>query len=327
MKKIIFLLLTFISLNSFAALDNNSIYLEVPLEKPMVENFTDITYFQGTSAVNTPVKLNLDILQPVEAKKKKLPLVVFVKGGGFVSVLKERYLQQRLKIAEAGYIVASVEYRTIPNGIFPQPLEDIKAAIRFLKKNADKYGIDKDKVAIMGDSSGGYMASMVGVTNGIRKFDVGENLDENSDVNAVIDIYGLSDLTRIGEGYSEDVKKSHMSDSAPEAILINGLSVFGTGGNITSNLNKTKEANPITYITKNTPPFLLFHGDKDTLVSIHQTEILHKALREKGIDSTRYVVKNAAHGGEYWVQPKIMEIVIDFLNKNLKEKKVEEGKI
>ena len=73
----------------------------------------------------------------------------------------------------------------------------------------------------------------------------------------------------------------------------------------------------MTYISKNTPPFLLLHGDKDMLVSPSQTEKLHRALVAKWVVSTRYVVKGAAHGGEYWVQPKV---IIDFLDKNLKNK-------
>jgi len=77
----------------------------------------------------------------------------------------------------------------------------------------------------------------------------------------------------------------------------------------------------MTYISKNTPPFLLLHGDKDMLVSPSQTEKLHRALVTKGVDSTRYVVKGAAHGGEYWVQPEVIKVIIDFLDKNLKNKK------
>ena len=84
---------------------------------------------------------------------------------------------------------------------------------------------------------------------------------------------------------------------------------------------KVKAANPMTYISKNTPPFLLLHGDKDMLVSPSQTEKLHRALVAKGVDSTRYVVKGAAHGGEYWVQPEVIKVIIDFLDKNLKNKK------
>ena len=266
--------------------------------------------------MNESINLQMDIIKPVT--DKKLPAVVFVTGGGFIMGPKANYLQQRLQIAEAGYVVASIEYRVVPTGVFPQPLEDVKSAIRFLRANADKYGIDKNKIAIMGESAGGYLSAITGTTNGYRQFDKGDNLNQSSNVQAAIDIYGLSDLTTIGEDFSKEIQEVHKSPAAPEALWVNGVALFGVGGSINSNLEKAKAANPMTYISKNTPSFLLLHGDKDILVSPSQTEKLHRALVAKGVDSIRYVVKGAAHGGEYWVQPEVMKVIIDFLDKNLK---------
>ena len=125
---------------------------------------------------------------------------------------KANYLQQRLQIAEAGYVVASIEYRKVPTRVFPEPLEDVKSAIRFLRANSDRYGIDKNKIAVMGSFAGGYLVAITGTTNGYKQ--------------------------------------------------------FNKGGSINSDLEKAKAANPMTYISKNTPPFLLLHGDARISVKV-----------------------------------------------------------
>ena len=292
--------------------------LEVKVTRPEVTYLQDIVYSQPLKR-DEIVTLKMDILKP--SSSEKVPAVIFVPGGGFLRGPKTKSIQERLQIAEAGYVMASIEYRKVPTGVFPEPLEDVKSAIRFLRSNADKYGIDANKIAIMGESAGGYLAAITGTTNGYKQFDKGENLNQSSDVQATIDIYGLSDLTTVGEDFSKEIQEKHKSPAAPEALWVNGVALFGVGGSIDSNPEKTKAANPMTYISKNTSPFLLLHGDKDRLVSPSQTEKLHKALVAKGIDSTRYVVKGAAHGGEYWIQPEVMKVIIDFLDKNLKNKK------
>ncbi|MGL5191477.1 MAG: alpha/beta hydrolase fold domain-containing protein [Cetobacterium sp.] len=285
--------------------------IDVLLQKPKIDMLSDITYSQPGN-----LNLKLDLLK--SEIKEKQPLLIFITGGGFFASPKNNYIQQRLAIAEAGYIVASIEYRVIPQGKFPDPLIDIKAAIRYLKANADKFGIDKERVAVMGESAGGYLASLAGTTVKRKEFEIGENLEENSDIQAVINIYGLSDLTQVGSDYSKEVQENHNSPSAPQAILINGMSIFGNGGSVNSNLEAAKKANPITYISKNTPSFLLMHGDKDTLVSPSQTDLLYQELKKNKIDAKRYVVKNAGHGDIYWSQSEITELIIKFLNEKLK---------
>jgi acetyl esterase/lipase len=200
---------------------------------------------------------------------------------------------------------------------FPGPLEDVKTAIRYLRTNAAKFGIDPTKIAVMGESAGGYYAAMAATTNGVKEFDKGEYLNQSSDVQAAVDLYGLSDLTKVGNDFSNEIKEAHKSPAVPEAMLVNGIP-FQAGGSILSNPEKAKKANPITYISKQTPPFLLMNGDADNVVSPSQTKILHEALLSHNIDSTRYVIKGADHAGLLWYQPEIMDIVIKFLDKNLK---------
>lgn len=288
--------------------------LKVELKKTYVEMIPDIVYAQVFGMENTALKM--DILKP--KSDKKLPVVVFVTGGAFLGAPKSNYIQQRVELAEAGYIVASIEYRTLPFARMPEPVQDVKSAIRYLRANADTLGIDVDNIAIMGESAGGYLAAFTGVTNDNSEFDKGDHLDKSSKVKAVIDLYGLSDLTKIGDDYSEAVKATHNSPAATEALLVNGLPLFGGGQSIHERPEAADRANPIKYITKDAPAFLIMHGDKDSMVSPSQTEILHQALVKNGVDSTRYIVEGAEHGGEYWANSEIMDIIIKFLDKNLK---------
>ncbi|MFL0249618.1 alpha/beta hydrolase fold domain-containing protein [Clostridium neuense] len=283
--------------------------IEVSIDKLSIESILNVTYSQPPILGYSSSPLKMDILRP--RSDEKYPAVVFVTGGGFLASNKGSYIQQRLAIAEAGYVVASIEYRVAPASVFPSALEDVKAAIRFLRANSEKYNIDKSKIAVMGDSAGGYLSAFAGLTNGNRKFDKDDNLQENSDVQAVVDIYGVSDLTKGDEALDK-------LGNSPQALWINGCPTFTN-----LNYNESKrflEASPISYIDKNKsiPPFLIMHGDADTTVSPEQTRILHEALIKVGVDSTRYIVKDADHAGIRWVQPKIVQIIIEFLDRVLK---------
>ncbi len=290
--------------------------LSIKKSVPSVKLISNVVFSQVPMRGYSNVALKMDILQP--ESPKALPAVLFVTGGGFINANKDNFVQQRLAMAEAGYVVASMEYRVAPTVLFPAPLEDVKSAVRYLRAQSGKFGIDGAHIAVFGASAGGYLAAFTGTSNGDKQFDKGENLDQNSRVQAVIDFYGLSDLLRVGEGFPDDVVQKHTSASATEAIWVNGTSVFNDGGPITRYPERAAAANPINYINSNTPPFLIMHGTKDTVVSPRQTEILHQALLQKGIDSTYYSVNNAQHGGDYWMQPEIMKIVIQFLDKHLK---------
>ena len=277
--------------------------LNIELTQEKIKSMVNITYSQPVSYFRKNIKLEMDILKP--NREGKYPTVLFVPGGSFAHSYKENYLQQRLEIAKAGYVVASMEYRTIPDGVFPQSLEDVKAAIRFLKANADEYGIDKGKIALMGESAGGYLVAMAGVTSGIADYDKGDNLSENSDVQAVVDIYGVTDFGEV-DFEIEDIDECYKATFMSVKFWLNDVR------------NNVESTNPISYISQKTPPFLLMHGDADTLVLPNQTEMLHKALIEKGVDSKRYIVPGAGHSDEYWFQPEVTELIIDFLNEKIK---------
>lgn len=301
-----------------AATPEDSQTLNVKLTKPLVRMISDVVYEQVPMRGYENVAMKMDIMVP--QNNTQMPAIIFVTGGGFINANKDNYIQERLRLAEEGYVTASIQYRVAPTAQFPAPLEDVKAAVRYLRAHADKYRVDSERIGLFGGSAGGYLVAMAGTTNGTKQFDVGENLNQSSDVQAVVDLYGVSDLNTIGADYDANVQKAHQSAGATEALWINGSSVFGgIDGGVRANPDGAKAANPMTYISEKTPPFLIMHGDKDTLVSPSQTEKLHQALVDHGIASTRYVVHEAAHGGVYWVQSEVMDKIIDFYNTTLKK--------
>ena len=291
--------------------------ISVPVKTPVIQQISDVVYEQVPMRGYPNVAMKMDILQP--KSQEKLPAIVYVTGGGFINANKDNGIQLRMHLAEAGYVVASIQYRVAPTAKFPQPLEDVKSAIRYLKAHADSYGIDPERVGIVGGSAGGYLTAMAGTTSGTTTFDKGENLSVTSDVKAAVDLYGLSDLTRIGDDYSDAVKEAHKSAGATEALWVNGSAVFGgKDGGIQADAKAAKAANPITYISKTSAPMLLMHGTKDFVVSPSQTDLLFQALQEKGIPSRRYLVEGAAHGGIYWNQEEVLSIITQFFDQYLK---------
>lgn len=330
MSKISSVLAAFLLAGSFSALSakifsyehKNSEVISVDLKKVEIEEFANLVYSQPSVYGYKNKALTMDILKPAGKKGEiqKLPVVIFVPGGGFISANKAKWLQAKLAIAEAGYVVASISYRAAPEVKFPDPVIDVKTAIRFLRANAQRFGVDVDRIGVMGNSAGGYFAAMTGVTNGLEEFEKNEHLGVRSDVKAVVDIYGLSDLNKIGVGYEKALEDEHYSPASPESILLNGLATNSrTSGSIKDYPERADKANPLKYIGKNTVPFLIMVGDKDTRVSPNQSEIMHEGLLKAGASSKLIIVKDAEHGGVHWSQKEISDIIIKFLDENVKK--------
>jgi len=285
---------------------------EIPADSE-INLLKDIVYHKSKSVDGEPMSLSMDLLTYKDDKIR--PCVVYVVGGGFSSASKERNLYDRFEVAKAGYVVASVQYHVISNGIYSDAVKDVKAAIRYLRANAKEYGINPDKIAVWGESAGGYLAAMVGTTNGVKEFEEGENRNQSSDVQVAIDVYGLSDLTKIGVDYDEAAANAHFTLISPD-----GKFIHGKNSGLTS-LDKPEvvaKANPINYVDKNDPPFLLLHGTQDVSVSPSQTLLMHNALREAGVNSTRYVLEGARHASAEFSDPQVITIIVDFLDKHLK---------
>ena len=320
MRRILFALLVVALMASFAFAEEKfeSKYLDIPIEHGQITLHPDVPFSYGVERGSQHYTLYMDILQP--DGKEPLPLIVFITGGGFIMAPKNNWIQQRMALAEAGYVVASIEYRHAPLSKYPLPVEDCKLAIRWLRAHAKQYNIDVNRVGVLGNSAGGYLSAFMGVTNGMKEFDKGEYLDYSSDVLCAADIFGISDLLTIGEDYSPEVQKLHRSAGITEAMWLKGVPGFGgPDGGVYDFPEEAKKASPLSYVSDKTVPMLFMHGTKDDSVSPSQTDKLFQAVRAHGIEAERYVVNGAAHGGVYWVQEPIVKIMVDFFDKYLKK--------
>ena len=290
--------------------------LDVEIVEPEISVQQNITFAQYFTWPQN--RLTMDIFRP--ATKEKTPAIIFVPGGWWLTSPKDAGTKIAMKLAAEGFAVASIEYRHIVEANYIDIIGDVKAAVRYIRAHADEFNIDKNKIAIMGASAGGYLSTMVGVTGGIKKFDFGENLNQSSEVQAVIDIFGPSDLTKIAADYSDDMQKIYNSASGGSSLLVNGMGGYknNKGGSILDTPETAKDSNPITYINKNTPPFLIFHGNADKTISPSQSKILYDALTEKGVDCDYYIINGGGHNFKYFYQPKIFNIIVNFLNRTLK---------
>lgn len=286
---------------------------ELPATRPL-STYTDLVYARVKTLDGAPLDLKLDLQVPTGATN--LPLVVFITGGGFMASPKRSYADARAYLARAGYAVASIEYRVVPQGLYSDAVRDVKSAIRFLRAQASRYGIDKAKVGVWGDSAGGYLSAMVATTNGEPRFIAGDHLDQSSDVSAGVDFYGLSDLSRIAMDYDVATQKAHVTPDISEALYLFGP---GTGKAVQDDPRAAAAANPVTYVDRNDPPMLFIHGGKDILVSPSQTLLVHNALRSAGVPSIRYVIPGANHGGPEWSRKAVMDLVVGYFDRMLKQ--------
>lgn len=253
----------------------------------------------------------LDLFIPkTEAGDKPLPLIVWIHGGAWLAGSKEGC--PALRFLSQGYAVASLNYRLSQEAIFPAQIEDCKGAIRYLRANAAKNHIDPNRIGVWGSSAGGHLVALLGTSGDVKELEgkVGGNLEVSSRVQAVCDWFGPTDFMEIGK-FPSNMK--HNDPGSPESKLI--------GAAILENKDKCAKVNPITYIKKDNPPFLIMHGDADMTVPLNQSELLNDALKKAGVEVTFEVIKGAGHG---FRGPEIDKSVTDFFEKHLKG--VGEGK-
>ena len=253
----------------------------------------------------------LDLLVPwavgAEGHDEKFPLIVFLQGSAWMFPDTDYQLPQLSRLANEGWVVASIEHRNSLDGHpWPAFLEDTKAAIRFLRANADKYGIDPERVAMFGTSSGGNTALLVGVTGDEAEFKTAEYADQSDSVKAVVDCFGPSDLKNM---FPDDVTGSF--DAGAKALF---MAVAGNNDPIAVE----KVMSPINHVVngKKYPPFLLLHGDADPVVPFSQSESMFKRLIDAGAEAELVRVEGAEHEGTFWSK-ELWDIIIDFLKKNL----------
>lgn len=253
----------------------------------------------------------LDMLLPETPKGGKLPVVVFIHGGGWQNGDKTGGRRQVSDLVASGeFAGVSVGYRLTDQAHFPEQAYDCKAAIRWIRANAEKYGLDPDKIAVWGSSAGGHLVSLLGTSGDVKELegDLGPNKGVSSRVSCVVNFYGPSELLTMGAQSQPGGRLSHDAPDSPEAKLV--------GGALQENKEKAKAASPITYVSKDDPPFLNVHGDADPVVPYAQSEALHAALKKVGVSSTLVTVQGGGHGQGF--PPETKEIVKKFLRHQLR---------
>lgn len=252
-------------------------------------------------------KLLLNLYCPKDIKHP--PLVVYIHGGSWRA---GSYKQCSVAyLAEAGFAVASIEYRFSSVAIFPAQIYDCKAAIRWLRAHAGEYDYDATKIGVAGSSAGGHLAVLLGTSGDVSDLEgnIGGNLDQSSRVAAVIDFYGPTDFVLRG-------KTHHARANAP------GSSTFQLlGGPANENPDKARNASGVTYVTSDDPPLLILHGDKDKTVYMDQSESIRSAYTKAKLPVELIVVPGGGHGGEAFRTAANRQKVIDFLNANLRASK------
>jgi acetyl esterase/lipase len=301
------ILFAFIAFVAFAQQPGQSARLQLP-EGTIVHR--DMPY-----VTDGHERQKLDLYLP--KAEEKLPLIIWVHGGAWLAGSKTYGVP--LDYLSDGYAIASINYRLSRHAIFPAQIQDCKAAVRWLRANAQKYNLDPNCFGAWGPSAGGHLVAMLGTTDDVNEFDaclgegspsrsgIGENLTVSSRVQAVADYFGPTDFLQMNEHRPPDGMVHNTPDS-PESRLI--------GGYIQDNKDKVARANPITYVTKGDTPFLIVHGDMDPLVPHHQSELLEAALKKADVPVSFYTVKGAGHGG--FKDPNVPKLTKEFFAKYLK---------
>jgi acetyl esterase/lipase len=237
-----------------------------------------------------------------------LPLVIWVHGGGWEMGSKFGG-GPSLALLNKGYAVASINYRLSRDAVFPAQIEDCKEAVRWLRSNAKERNLDPDHFGAWGMSAGGHLVALLGTTDDTAFTNGSERKNVTSRVQAVCDWFGPSDFLHWGL-----VKATDPIAQRPSAIsrLLGGL--------VPDKMDLAKQASPVTYVSKNCPPFLIYHGEKDPIVPLQQAEALYEALKKAGVDSTLHVLDGAGHGGPKFGAAAVLDEEEAFFAKYLKAK-------
>jgi acetyl esterase/lipase len=246
--------------------------------------------------------LKLDLYIP--EGKLRAPLIVWVHGGAWRSGSKKS--MPLSKLVENGYPIASVDYRLSTQAKFPAQIHDIKAAIRFVRGHGKQWGVETKKIVVAGDSAGGHLAALVGVSSGNSELEgeIGTDRSQSSDVQGIISFYGAANLTTI------------LKQSTPHGLEVRvpALELL-LGGQPETVPVLTRLASPVFHVDGHAPPLLLLHGDQDLQMPINQSLELEGVYQKVHAQVQLEVVHGAGHGGAIFYDEERLEIVRKFLSR------------
>lgn len=232
----------------------------------------------------------LDLLLPVDrAPDQPLPVVAFIHGGAWRNGSKSAGLRRVAAFVATGrFAGVSIAYRLSGEAVWPAQIHDCKAAVRWLRANAETLGIDPDRIGVIGSSAGGHLVAMLGTGGDVGTLEgrVGTHTDVSSRVQCVVDEYGPVDFLTMND-FPTTI--DHLAADSPESQLI--------GGPVTKHPDRVRHASPLTYISSDDPPFLIIHGTDDPLVPYQQSVVLEAALRKAGVPVMLQTMTKGRHGG------------------------------
>jgi len=279
---------------------------QIPVNKDIFPAGT--TMLENIPYANDTLKKHmLDIYMP-PVKTLSYPLIIWIHGGAWMLNDKHAdmsYMTNTIKaFLNNGYVLASIDYRNSTTAPFPAQIQDCNQAIEYLFENAAQYNIDESKIALIGFSAGGHLASLVGLSNNnfVKSFyHDGKKLQFK--ISAVLDFYGPSDFSTLNGHDSPDPK-------SPIALLL--------GGTVAQKTELAKRASPITYIDKKDPPFFIVQGEKDQSVNPDQSILLSTLLKNAHVPNQLTIVPGAPHYGVMFDADFIRKDLLSFLNKYMK---------
>ena len=251
-------------------------------------------------------KLAMDIVRP--KAPGKYPGVIMIHGGGFSGGQRESYLPMAIRLAQNGYVAATVSYRLTPMFQFPLPLHDVKSAVRFLRASADRHSVNPERIGAIGVSAGATWAQFLAVSRGNARLEGnGPHQDQSSRVDCAVSYYGRSDMRRAYEG-------SRNAAEALPALL---------GGDRLSAMDAHLRASPLNWINPDSAPILAIHGTRDQNVPFEQSLYLVERLRSVGVDAEMETIAEAGHGFKGADEERAFARTLDFLNRKLKPQLLE----
>lgn len=274
--------------------------------KPQRKDIGVTTTVQYCEAGGQP--LYMDIFVPDSAAMGTTPsaAVIYVHGGGWREGDRTNgfgFMRETVPLREAGFVVASIDYRLFPKHRFPAQIEDAKCAVRWLRANAAKYHVDPNRIGALGESAGGHLVSLLGLARKDAGLEGdGGNPEVSSGVQAVANLYGVGNV------------------ELPTTCSLFASALTG----VFSAPGASKRGSPVTYVRADAPPFLVIHGDKDAMVPVEQSRELVARMREAGARVKYIEVKNANHG--FWpvggdidpTMPQITAEIVEFFRQNLR---------
>jgi acetyl esterase/lipase len=251
-------------------------------------------------------KLLMDIVRPKAAGK--YPGIVMIHGGGFSSGTREGYLPMAIRLAQNGYVAATVSYRLAPMFQFPMPLHDVKSAVRFLRANAGKYGVDGEKMGAIGVSAGATWAQFLAVSRGVAALEGnGPHKEFSSSVDCAVSYYGRSDMRRAYEG------SRNAATALPQLL----------GGDRQAALDMHLRASPLSWVNPDSAPVLAIHGTRDLNVPYEQSLFLMERLKSVGVEAELETIAEAGHGFKGADEERAFARTLDFFGRKLKPKLLE----